>query len=157
MEKIESAQTKMTKVSGGCLCGAITYTSTTNGKVGVCHCSMCRRWSGGPAFALEHSADLHVTGDEHLTVYKSSDWGERCFCKTCGTNLFWRSPTYNHVSIMAGTLTDDAALTFTNQIFIDNKPGYYDFANETKNMTEAEVIAMFTANDGNTNSESSNG
>ena len=34
-------------------------------------------------------------------------------------------------------------LEFDHQIFIEEKPGYYDFANETKNMTGEEVFKMF--------------
>jgi hypothetical protein len=32
---------------------------------------------------------------------------------------------------------------FDHQVFIDEKPEYYCFANETQNMTGAEVFAMF--------------
>jgi hypothetical protein len=32
---------------------------------------------------------------------------------------------------------------FTEQIFIDRKPAYYDFANQTVTLTEAEVLAKF--------------
>lgn len=31
------------------------------------------------------------------------------------------------------------------QIYIDRKPGYYDFANQTPTMTEAEVIAQYAS------------
>ena len=30
-----------------------------------------------------------------------------------------------------------------HQVFIDEKPDYYSFANETKNMTGAEIFAQF--------------
>jgi hypothetical protein len=32
------------------------------------------------------------------------------------------------------------------QVFIDNKPGYYSFAEKTRNLTEAEIIAQFSGN-----------
>ncbi len=35
----------------------------------------------------------------------------------------------------------------TSQIFIDEKPAYYDFANKTHNMTGAEVFAAFAPPD----------
>ena len=34
---------------------------------------------------------------------------------------------------------------FGLQVFIDEKPDYYEFANETKDMTGAEVFAKFTS------------
>jgi hypothetical protein len=38
---------------------------------------------------------------------------------------------------------ENEGLVFDRQIFIDEKPEYYSFANETKNMTGAEVFAQF--------------
>ena len=32
---------------------------------------------------------------------------------------------------------------FDHQVFIDEKPDYYSFANETKDMTGQELFAMF--------------
>ena len=40
-------------------------------------------------------------------------------------------------------LDDRAGFAFTGQVFIDEKPAYYDFANATKTMTGAEVFAAF--------------
>ncbi|HEY9771236.1 MAG TPA: hypothetical protein V6C71_22530 [Coleofasciculaceae cyanobacterium] len=34
---------------------------------------------------------------------------------------------------------------FDHQIFIDEKPEYYSFANKTKNMTGEEVLLMFAS------------
>ena len=45
----------------------------------------------------------------------------------------------------AGIFDNSEGLVFDHQIFIDEKPEYYSFANETKNMTGEEVFAMFAA------------
>jgi len=45
----------------------------------------------------------------------------------------------------AGIFADQDGLTFDHQVFIDEKPDYYDFANETHNMTGAEVFARFNS------------
>jgi hypothetical protein len=29
-------------------------------------------------------------GEEHLSVFDSSKWAERGFCRSCGTHLFYR-------------------------------------------------------------------
>jgi len=34
---------------------------------------------------------------------------------------------------------------FKRQVFVDEKPEYYDFANKTKDFTGAEIFAMFGA------------
>lgn len=133
-----------TTVKGKCLCGAVTFAATTKtNHIGACHCSMCRTWSGGVVFALEDASDLKISGEENMTVYKSSDWGERCFCGKCGTNLFWRSSQFGHTAVMAGALEDQAGLKFVSEIFVDAKPAHYAFANDTKKMTEAEFLAQF--------------
>lgn len=134
----------VTKLSGRCLCNAVSYTlESATGHVGACHCSMCRRWSGGVVLALVDASNMKISGEGNMAVYKSSEWGERCFCKTCGTNLFWRSPTFNHTAVMAGALVEQDKLTFVSEIFIDEKPAYFDFINETHKMTGPEFVAQF--------------
>ena len=39
----------------------------------------------------------------------------------------------------------EAGLVFTRQIYIDEKPDYYDFANETVKQTGTEAMAAHTA------------
>ncbi len=135
--------------SGRCLCGAVTLTGQTpRNEVGVCHCGMCQRWAAGPFLALEcEPGTLKISGEEHLGVYQSSEWGERCFCKRCGSPLLWRSTDGSHIAVSAGTLGDTSALTLTSQIFVDEKPSYYSFENKTAMMTGPEFIAMITAGD----------
>ena len=131
--------------SGQCLCGKVEITvSQINNQVGACHCGMCRRWGGGPFFAIECSDAVKVKGEEHITVYPSSDWAERGFCKYCGTHLFYRLRQNDFHVIPAGLLNIDADLVFDHQVFIDEKPAFYDFANKTQNMTGEEVFARFT-------------
>ena len=75
--------------------------------------------------------------------FQSSDWAERGFCGNCGTNLFYRVLASDEYIVSPFVLDDQSDLTLTGQIFIDEKPDWYAFANETKNMTGAEVFAMY--------------
>lgn len=136
-------------ISGRCLCGAVRFEAVARkDDVGACHCHMCQRWAAGPMLALECDAStLEISGEEAFGVYSSSAWGERCFCKTCGTVLFWRSRDGTHLAISAGALDDTSKLSLKSEIFIDEKPAYYAFANETIKMTGPEFIAMMTAGD----------
>ena len=68
-----------------CLCGAVHVTAPTTTDVHVCHCSMCRRWSEGPAFTVHGGTEVEVSGP--VTRYASSDWAERAFCSRCGTHF----------------------------------------------------------------------
>jgi hypothetical protein len=131
-------------LSGGCLCGAVRFTATLkNQDVGVCHCGMCRRWAGGPFFAMECEGAVEIADPSGLGVYRSSEWAERCFCKTCGSVLFYRLLGKDFAAISAEALDDRSELRFASQIFIDEKPAYYEFANKTHTMTGADVFAAF--------------
>ena len=128
---------------GQCLCGSIHLkTSSMKPNLGACHCGMCRRWSGGPFLAVDCGTDLQVEGQEHLGVFNSSDWAERAFCKKCGTVLFYKLKEANQY-IVSSEAFNEKDLNFDHQIFIDEKPKYYDFSNQTKDMTGAEVFAAF--------------
>ena len=130
--------------SGRCLCGAVTFTVSGAGKeLGVCHCEMCRRWTGGAWPVLHTRKPVAFTGEEHIVRYRSSDWAERAFCGKCGTNLFYRLLDREEYALSAGMLDDQSDLQLTSQIFVDEKPPWYDFANETAKLTGAEVIAMY--------------
>lgn len=127
--------------TGTCLCGAVRYTARLeNRNVSACHCGMCRQWSGGPLFAI-FSGTIEIADKSNLGVYQSSEWAERAFCKKCGTPLYYHLLGKDFYEISAETLDDKSNLNFDTQIFVDDKPGYYDFANKTKNLTGAEIIA----------------
>jgi len=80
---------------------------------------------------------------ESIGIIRSSDWAERGFCAKCGSNLFYHIVGNSDYQIAAGLFDDQSKLRLSLQLFTDQKPGFYEFANETKMMTGAEVIAMF--------------
>jgi len=131
-------------VQGGCLCGAVKVRATASPHMGACHCTMCRTWSGGPYMALDAGETARFEGEESIAVFKSSAWAERGFCRTCGTHLFYRVQQSGQTLLPPGLVDDhDARLTFDHQVFIDKKPDLYSFANETVDMTEADIFAKF--------------
>jgi hypothetical protein len=133
-------------MDGNCLCGAITLRTPDRTHIDACHCGMCRRWGGGPALGLSCGSDVTIVeGQEKLKVYQSSEWAERAFCGDCGTHLFYRLSEANQYFVPAGLFQDGVEFEFTEQIFIDRKPSYYEFANKTVNLSEAEVFAKFAA------------
>ncbi|WP_298357357.1 GFA family protein [uncultured Litoreibacter sp.] len=137
-------------LSGKCLCGAVSYTVTGEPThLSACHCSMCRRWSGGVFLGMGAAPDaVTFKGEENLTIFTSSDWAERGFCKTCGANMFYRvTAPGQHQGVYhlgSGTLDDHGDLQLTEQLFIDIKPKGYGFADKTNDMTQAQVEAMFS-------------
>lgn len=133
------------KATGCCLCGAIEMVATTvNPKIGTCHCSTCRQWTGGPLFAADCGTAVEFKGEEKISIFSSSEWAERGFCSTCGTHLFYRLKENNRYFIPVGLLKDSEAFIFDHQVFIEEKPDLYSFANQTLNMTGAELFAQFS-------------
>ncbi len=130
-------------MQGHCLCGAIQLVIPQVTEVSACHCGMCRRWGGGPLLCVHVRSGVQISGSEKITTYRSSDWAERAFCSGCGTHLYYRLVSSDEYYLPAGLFQDATELTFNEQIFIDKKPGYYEFANRTHYMTEAEVFANF--------------
>ena len=132
----------MARLSGKCMCGEVTFSATPEGEAGACHCGMCRKWSGGMFLSVQCS-DIEFDADESAAIYQGSPWAERVFCSKCGSSLMWRTQDhqYHHVSIQA--FDDPGQFKIGTQVFIDRKPDNYALTNETKNMTEAEIFAMF--------------
>ncbi len=130
--------------SGGCLCGAVRYTATVDQPhMDVCHCDMCRRWSGG-AFMAVSARDMEIADDTSLGVYTSSEWAERGFCAKCGTSLFWRmTEGGDFLAVSFQSLDDTSGFSFETEIYIDEKPDLYSFAGERTRKTGAEVVAEF--------------
>jgi len=135
-------------LSGRCLCGAARFTAKPEKMtMDACHCSMCRRWSGGPAMTV-FCTDVQFEDESAVGVYVSSEWAERGFCKTCGSNLFWRTHDHKMFTVSAHAFDNPEQFPFEVEIYIDQKPANYAFANDTKKMTGAEVEAMFAGSSG---------
>ena len=132
------------KVNGNCLCGACqVVAASVNMNVGACHCDMCRKWSGGPFLSVNCGSKVSFVSAGAISVFDSSEWAERGFCKQCGTHLYYRLKPNNHYYVPIGLFNTPENVVFDHQIFIDSKPCYYAFANETKKLTGAEVFAQF--------------
>jgi hypothetical protein len=132
-------------MDGKCLCSAITVKTPDKTTIDACHCGMCRRWGGSPALGVPCGSDVQIDGFDKLKVYQSSEWAERAFCGECGTHIFYRLLLTNEYFVPAGLFQNEIEFEFKEQIFIDRKPSYYEFANQTLNMTEAEVFAKFAS------------
>lgn len=129
-------------MNGQCLCGAVSFTSPEAKEIGACHCGFCRRWGGGPLLAVHCGPDVEFDGAEHIAVYSSSPWAERAFCSKCGTHLYYKLLATGEYFVPAGAFDSDD-FVLASQIYVDRKPSYYSFANETPMLTEQQVIARY--------------
>ncbi|MEM1313571.1 MAG: GFA family protein [Pseudomonadota bacterium] len=132
--------------TGRCACGEVRWKALVSPAAGACHCGMCRRWTGGPFLGVATAAFEITQGAEALGVWKSSDWAERGFCKTCGSSLFYRltveGPAQGETHVGAGGLDDAEGLDWTLEVFTDAQPDFYRFAGEATRLTEAELMAL---------------
>ena len=140
----------MAALRGKCLCGACTLTATpTSNDAGVCHCGQCNKWTGGMFINVYCGNSVVFDEGSPVGSYKGSEWGERIFCKKCGSSLVWQTQDGAHQSVSIQAFDDPAQFALTSQIFIDRKPRCYALANETEDMTEAEVMAKYAPDGAN--------
>ena len=136
-------------MTGRCLCGAVRFSGTpAKMHMDACHCSLCRRWSAGPFFGV-NCPDLAVEDESALATYASSEHAERQFCGICGSTLFWRMKDGSMIAVSAQAFDDPSSLPLEIEIFVDEKPATYEFANATVKMTGAEVMAAFAGSNAN--------
>jgi hypothetical protein len=93
---------------GSCLCGALSY--EIEGEIDgvwMCHCSNCRKASGGTGNAIiivSRERFFWSSGQDHRVTYQLRPTYSITRCKTCGTPLPAEEDEKN-VYLTAGTLT----------------------------------------------------
>lgn len=103
---------------------------------------MCRRWTGGPAFAAVVGG-VDWEGAEHIGRFGSSDWGERGFCTRCGSHLFYRFVPRDDYYLYVGAFADDAAFQLVGEIYVDVQPPGYRFADGLERISGDDFVAQF--------------
>jgi hypothetical protein len=97
--------------------------------------------------AVHCGPDVQFSGTENIAVYASSQWAERAFCKQCGTHLYYKLLPSGEYFVPAGAFESND-FELTSQIYIDKKPSYYAFANQTPLLTEQQVMERYTSPSG---------
>lgn len=127
-----------------CMCGAVNVLiSRKCTDLGVCHCPLCRKWAGGPFMEIECGSDVQFEGAENISVFQSSSFAERGFCKKCGSHLFIRAVKTNEYGVPPGLFEKDDCIALNRQVFYDKKPEYYSFANATRNINSDYIYQNF--------------
>ncbi len=92
---------------------------------------------------IDCGSDVSFEGKENISVFDSSEWAERGFCNKCGSHLYYRLKQNDQYIMPIGLFASPEGVVFDHQVFIDAKPAYYSFAEDTKNMTGEELFAQF--------------
>jgi hypothetical protein len=100
-------------ITGGCLCGAVRFAyEGAAGPASYCHCSDCRRATGGPfAVSVRLAADRLKVEGRTASHTKTSDAGKpitRHFCPACGSPLFTHTAGAPTAFVKAGAFDDPA-------------------------------------------------
>ena len=119
----------MTTVTGGCLCGAVTYeVELPFRRANWCHCSRCRRQSGGHGLAQGRVARERfrlLGGEDRIGNHRPEGAMAKAFCRDCGTSLFGgRWPDGDEVSVRLGTLDDDPRIRPSYRSFCAGEVGW---------------------------------
>ena len=134
----------MSTHSGHCLCGAVRFTAdSVKPEFYACHCGMCLRWCGGPYLSVS-TTGLNFENIENLAVFDSSDWAERAFCRACGTNIFFHVKELDDYDVNTGTFDDASSFKMIGEIFIEEKPTFYEFDGDHPKLTGAEAVKKFS-------------
>lgn len=89
-------------------------------------------------------AEIEFTaGETQIVRYDSSDWARRAFCQICGSNLFYELRDGGHIALFVGAVEDaeSTGLFLHGEIFIDDKPAFYELAGDHERLTGAEFTA----------------
>lgn len=102
----------MTKITGGCLCGAVRYESSgAQAMAGICQCVDCRKSSGAGHCAHMGVPEPGVSVSGPATAYaRAADSGHivtRHFCATCGSALFSSNDAMPGMIFLRASSLDD--------------------------------------------------
>ena len=118
----------MDAITGGCLCGSLRYAvaaGPTNPH--FCTCRQCQRWSGAPAVAWVDvpAAALRFDGPGGApSWFRSSDIGERAFCRQCGGSVAARLDGADEIGLTIASLDEPDRFVPVRQSFPESAPSW---------------------------------
>jgi hypothetical protein len=122
---------RLAGLEGGCACGAVRYRlASPPFDAGYCHCRICRLTSGAPmmAFATVPRADFVMLRGEPARR-ASSAFGERWFCRDCGTPLAMLvTHQPDTIDFPIATLDDPSSLPPAFHIWRQSRIAWFDTA-----------------------------
>ena len=121
------------EIVGGCMCGQIRYSISSEPIYAtMCHCGDCRRSCGAQAVAWITVAeeDFCFTKGE-VARFASSATVERTFCAKCGTSLTYKiERRKGEINITTGSLDDPEAYPPTKDYYCRDKLAWVKYCTE---------------------------
>ena len=123
-------------ITGGCLCGAVRYSIAAGPDSGIdpsllaatyCHCSMCRKATGGThAALLAIPRHLVAWTAERPSTFRSSPIASRAFCYRCGSPLYYDGDHEATLAITVGSLDDPSVVRPHHHYGVESKLHWVD-------------------------------
>jgi hypothetical protein len=104
----------MTRLEGGCACGAVRFSLNRTLFVWICHCNACKKRTGsayGISLPVDDDDVEKFTGNTEVYV-RVGESGKNVsyeFCPKCGTTVRWRVERIGNRQCFAGGALDDPA------------------------------------------------
>ncbi len=107
-----------TERTGGCLCGAVRFKAVGEPeRVGLCHCTTCRKNTGTPYFAFAVYATDCVSIDGPLKAHRAPKI-ERRFCHECGTLVCLMEDGEGEIDIALGAFDESPPFTPEYELWV---------------------------------------
>lgn len=66
-----------------------------------------------------------LCGADAVTWFASSDFARRGFCGRCGSTLFYKPNSRDHVAILAGSFDTPTGLGIAGHVYVEDAGDYY--------------------------------
>jgi hypothetical protein len=122
------------RLSGACLCGAVTYTVADAFEYAFnCHCAQCRRTTGAackPIAGIPRDMLTVTSRETAILRYGPDAAGHDARCGICGSFLYSivREGSYAHIAM--GTLVDTPSIRPAAHIFVGSKAPWHEITDD---------------------------
>ena len=126
---------------GECNCGAVAFEiDVTPRDVYVCHCSICRRFTGSSGIAVivvDNQVFRWVRGEDHISSWKKpgADW-HAWFCRVCGSVLPGANDPARMAVPAALILEGGEVLKVAHHIWVGSKASWDEIGDSGKQHVE---------------------
>lgn len=113
---------------GACLCGAVRFSiAEFASAIFKCHCSKCRKSTGGASSAAALVAAEHfawLQGEPTVREFKLASGYTRRFCPECGSALPQLLPEHQRYWVPVGLIESDPGIPLKHHIHVNSKAAW---------------------------------